>query len=135
MPRNMDLPRGTVEVTCLDCGFIYEFLNHESFYRAGDTDRCPHCGNTRYRRRLSASNCPAVWGIDPEWERWHKTFRDPLNLPNREPISYSKAMAYAAVHNRATGESVSAEDVLKEVNTRYIGFNATSSASTLEAKQ
>lgn len=127
--RNPELPRGEVEVVCNECSSIYQFWNHENGYEPGRTDRCPQCGAVNYQKRYSATNMPAFWGIDPEWERWHKTFRDPLNLPNREPISYSKAMAYAAVHNKATGEQVSAEDVLKEVNTRYRAVGAPTPSS------
>lgn len=120
MPRNPNLPRGRVDVKCNACGEYYEFFNHESCYVANKTDLCPHCGACDYKRAWRSF--PHMWGIDHEWERWHKTFRDPLNLPNREPISYSKAMAYAAVHHKATGEQVTAEDVLKEVNTVYHGM-------------
>lgn len=127
MPRNPNLPRGRVDVECLDCGAIYEVYNHESWYASGVSDRCPSCSAVRYRRIFTGRTLPYVWGINEEWERWHKTFRDPLNLPNREPISYSKAMAYAAVHQNNTGESVSAEDIMAEVNTRYHAIGQVSS--------
>lgn len=120
MPRNMNFPRGRVDVQCLDCEAIYEFSNHESWYVPGLSDACPFCGACRYKR-VWVSN-PMMWGINPEWERWHKTLRDPLETPNREPITRSKAWAYAAVHQRNTGESVTPDDILKEVNTRYYGF-------------
>ncbi len=130
MTRNKAFPRGWVEVQCNECRGFYEFWNHECGYEPSVSDRCPHCGACDYRRSFTATSVPMMWGINEEWERWHPMFRDPLNRPVREPISYSKAMAYATVHQRTTGEQVTAEDIMRETNTRFWGFSHANSDTT-----
>jgi hypothetical protein len=49
-------------------------------------------------------------------------FRDRLDDPNREPMTYNEARARAVGHWQETGEYVTPEDVMKEVNTKWTGF-------------
>jgi hypothetical protein len=50
-------------------------------------------------------------------------FRDRLDDPNREPMTYNEARARAVGHWQETGEYVTPEDVMKEVNTKWTSFN------------
>ena len=120
MARRMDYPRGRVDVQCIDCGTIYEFFNHESFYIKGETDRCPSCGSVNYKRAYRTmpiiSDRMKLQAEIP----WY--FRDRLDDPNREPMTYNEARARAVGHWQETGEYVTPEDVMKEVNTKWTGF-------------
>jgi len=120
MPRRLDYPRGHIDVECLMCGSVYEFWNHEMFYEPGVSDRCPVCGAVSYRRAYRS--VPQLWDRVKIREEIPWYYRDRLDDPHREPMSYNEARARAVGHWQETGEYVTPEDILKEVNTVYYGF-------------
>lgn len=121
MPRNPQLPRGHVDVRCRHCGTVYEVFNHENSYRAGESDRCPHCGACDYGRAYCTP--PIFWDRFRIRESVGRFFQDPLDRPRREPITDAMAHKYAWEHYQETGEYVTPEEVKKEVNTVYHGFS------------
>lgn len=113
-----DLPKGRVDLRCLDCGEFYEFNNWREY--GDDSDRypsCPSCNSLMYKRVYLSFPYFANRCWSPPVDPFHK----PLQ-PGGE-YSDSEYQAMAIAHMANTGERVSWQEIKREVSRKYWGVS------------
>lgn len=113
------LPKGRVDLQCLNCGSFYEFNNWRDY--GDDSERipsCPNCNDTQYKRVYLSFPHYASHDWEPPVDPFHK----PLTPGGNYTDSEYQAMAIAHMAN--TGEQVSWQDVKKDVSRKYWGVSS-----------
>lgn len=110
MPKIIEsLPKGRVDLRCLDCQTIYEYLNHTWSVDDAQPPRCPACESERWQRVYISMPYLRVAMWQPSVDPYHKSVGESRQFTESE----YKAMAIS--HSLSTGEDVDWREIKKEV--------------------
>lgn len=114
MPKVIEsLPKGRVDLRCLECQTIYEYLNQAWEPQCADLPRCPACQSDRWQRVYISMPYLRIRCWQPPVDPYHKSVGETRQFTESE----YKAMAIS--HSLSTGENVDWREIKKEVERKY----------------
>lgn len=110
MPKIIEtLPKGRVDLRCLDCQTIYEYLNYTWNEEDAILPRCPACGSPQWQRVYVSMPHMRIWSWQPPVDPYHRSIGESRQFTESE----YKAMAVS--HSLSTGEDVDWREIKKDV--------------------
>lgn len=124
MKAVFELPRGHVDLMCVQCGQIYEYFN----WHGRALPVCPVCGALEYKRAYVSMPQYRVVGLeqiyarDPVEGEWVRYFME--NQPSKKrSFTDSEYRALAIKWEANSGERIDWRDLKKDLETRVYGVS------------